>query len=400
MNEMSFISLEEAQARLIASITPLEETVKVPLLQALGMTQYEDKYASIDLPPFNRSPLDGYAVRSADIECASADVPRVLTVVTCSELEGFLLPIGHAFPVMTGGVIPAGADCVVRQEDTDRGDKQLRVFVSMMPYENYCYKGEDVPKGKLLIKAGERVHLGHQALLAAQGVETISAVRPLKVGLLITGQEFTLPGVPLTQGKIYDCNSTLIASRLLSAKYEVQLSYCGDDPSALTSSITDLVRGCDLVIATGGVSVGVDDHVPSVCSLIGAEKLLHGISAKPLAPTLAMQLDNKLIICLSGNPFAALATFEMLVRPALIYLSGGSNVLPQYQRAVAQTAFKKESHTRRFIRAKLQGERAFIPDQGHSSGAIGALAECNCLVDIPEGTPSIEIGDLLSVVPF
>jgi len=172
----------------------------------------------------------------------------------------------------------------------------------------------------------------------------------------------------------------------------------GDTPDALACSVDSLLERCDIVITTGGVSVGEKDCMPKVPELIGAELLFHGLTMKPGSPALCMRKNAKLAICLSGNPFAALTTFEMLARPAIEKLRGRADYLPARLNAAAKNGFGKSSPTQRLIRAKIAGNEVFIPEEGHSSGALSAFSDCNCFVDIPAGSPPVLPGAPVEVI--
>lgn len=396
MAEFDYLTLEEAQTRLLSRVEPLVDFDTLPLLDAVGRVGFEDMRAVMDQPPFNRSPLDGYAVNHLDIAEAGPANPALLRVAqTIYAGDSFDRPLarGQAARVTTGAPVPPGADCVVRQEDTDSGTVEVNVFVSLDTDDNICFRGEDARCGVVLVRRGERLDSGRVGMLACQGMTEVRVFRRPRVGILSTGSELASAGSPLAPGKIYDSNRSMLAAR---AKELAAAPILGpntpDDPEALAQSIGDLLERCDLVVTTGGVSVGERDYLPRVGEMLGAERLFHGVALKPGSPALALRKDGKCILALSGNPFAAFATFELLVVPLLRRLADERETLPRRVKGVMAGVFPKRSSGRRMLRARIEGAEVSFPGEGHESGVISSLGGCNCLIDIPPGTPGLEMG--------
>ena len=381
---------------------PAEETV--PLLTAAGRIAARDVTAGIDQPPFDRSPLDGYAVRHSDIAEATKERPVILRV-TARTWAGDppaagVLP-GEAVQIATGAPLPAGATCVIRAEDTGRAGDSVRIFRSHGEGENICLRGEDVRKGRLLLRRGERIDSPAVGVLAGQGKTQAAVFRKPAVGVLSTGAELLAGGETLRPGKIYDSNQYYLAARLLElGATPVQGKRMPDHPGELTVELEALLECCDLVLTTGGVSVGERDCMPAVGERMGCTRLFHGIDLKPGGPALALLKNGKLVLCLSGNPFAAAATFELLAAPVVRALAGLENPRWRRVRGLLQTPFHKASPGRRFVRAKLVGGDIFLPEDGHASGSLSALSGCNCLIDIPAGSPGLAKGMSVEAVLF
>ena len=396
------VTLKQAQELILREVSPLSEAEEVCLSGALGRISYNDLTASIDQPPFDRSPLDGYALNHADTMDASPEHPVELKVAQCifaGDAPGGPLAKGEAARIMTGAMFPAGADCVIRQEDTKSDGNTVFISSRMNKYDNYCFKGEDLKKGDPLIGRGARFNFARIGILAGQGIEKLEVFYRPRVGLLAAGDELSPAGTPLAPGKIYNSNLSMLAARLAELGAIVEIAPTeGDTPEGLARSVDPLMERCDIVITTGGVSVGEKDCMPKVPGLIGAELLFHGVNMKPGTPALCMRKNGKLAICLSGNPFAAITTFEVLARPAIEKMRGRADYMPARIKAIAKNGFGKSSPTQRLIRAKIAGNEVFIPEQGHSSGALSAFSDCNCFVDIPPESPPVLPGTPIEVI--
>ncbi len=391
------ISLEQAVELMTGGLSPLESET-LPALQALGRTLASDVTAPVDQPPFDRSPLDGYALRSADIAGAKRDHPVCLPVVDTlyagDAAKSPLLP-GQAIRIMTGAMLPQGCDCVLRQEDTDLGNP-VRIYASLPPYKNYVYQGEDYRTGSLLLPAGTRLDAAALGVLASAGITEVAVRRRPKVGLLTTGDEVVEAGQPLPPGKIYGSNGALLTARLTELGMPSFCRHAADSPAAVAKAMEGMLEGCDLLITTGGVSVGDKDIFHQALPLLGAERVFWKVDLKPGTPAMFSQYNGKPILSLSGNPFAAFTTFELLAQPLLAALAGEPHLLPRRQQAVLATPYDKPSPRRRFLRGRYEDGQVTLP-VGHSSGQLASLVGCNCLVELPAGTPPVEAGQAIQV---
>ena len=390
------ISLEAAVVQMTGPLSPLGTEI-LPLERALGRTLAADVAAPLDQPPFDRSPLDGYALRSADLAGATRDRPAVLEVVdTVYAGDEARIPVGpgQAVRLMTGAMLPPGCDCVVPQEDTDRGDP-VSVFVSLKPFQNYVYQGEDYRKGALLLEKGTRLDAASLGVLAGAGLTEAEVYRQPRVGLLTTGDEVVSPGTALPAGKIYGSNQMLLAARLAELGFETETAHRGDDPAAVAEAMRELLETCDVLLTTGGVSVGDKDIFHQALPLLGAERIFWRVNLKPGTPAMYSVYEGKPILSLSGNPFAAFTTFELLARPLLAALSGEE--APRWGEGVLDTPFPKASPRRRFIRGQYENGHITLPE-GHASGMLASLVGCNCLAELPAGSPPAEAGTRVRIL--
>ena len=399
-------SLEQAQALVTEGLSPLGAELLSPAA-ALGRTLAADVAAGLDQPPFDRSPLDGYALRASDLVGASREAPAALTVVdTVYAGDVASLPVGpgQAVRIMTGAMLPPGCDCVVRQEDTDMGSPTVRAFAPLRPHDNVVDRGHDYRAGAVLLPAGTRLDAAAVGLLASAGVTAVPVRRRPRVGVLVTGDEVVAPdAAPLPPGKIYDANQALLLSRLAELGFPDTVgARVGDRPEEAASAMGRLLETCDLLLTTGGVSVGAKDILHQALPLLGAEQVFWRVKLKPGSPALFSRYRGKPILSLSGNPFAAFTTFELLARPLLAALSGEPELLPRREKAVLDTPFPKGSGIRRFVRGRFvrgrYGDGHVSLPQGHSSGQLRSLAGCSCLVDIPADSGPLAAGETVEVL--
>lgn len=394
------ISVEEALALIAQHTRPLppEERRGMDLL---GRTLAQDVAAPMSQPPFDRSPLDGYALVSADTAEAGEDSPVRLEVADTIYAGGWPKgPVcsGQCARIMTGAPIPEGADCVIRLEDTDQGDP-VTIRQRMKRHENYCFAGEDYRRGDTLLPAGTALDAPALGLLAGAGLwETPLAVFPRpRVLLLSSGDELAGPGEVLRPGQIYDSNRPQLAARCRELGLTADDGSLPDDPRKAADALRQGAARYDCVITTGGVSVGDRDIFHQALPLAGAERIFYRVKLKPGTPMMFSLLEGKPLLSLSGNPFAAAATFELFVRPLLARLAGRTEWKPVAFTAPLAVPFAKASGGRRFIRGRYEDGAVRLPE-GHSSGQLRSSVGCNCLVDIPARSPALEAGTQVRVI--
>ena len=395
------ISLEEAVSLIREHTAPLppERAVGAELLDRMLA---EDLAAPMDQPPFDRSPLDGYALIADDTRGAGRDHPVRLEVVDTVYAGGWpqaTVRPGQCARIMTGAPIPAGADCVIRQEDTDQGQPCVQVYQELHHHENYCFAGEDYQKGSVLLAAGTVMDAAALGVLAGAGLwkQPLTAHPKPRVLLAGTGDELAQPGEALKPGQIYNSNLPQLAARCRQLGIGCDTVWWPDDPQAVADGLKEGMRRFDCVITTGGVSVGEKDIFHQALPLAGAERLFWRVKLKPGTPLMFSLLEGKPVLSLSGNPFAAAATFELLARPMLAALAGQRDWAPVTVSAPLATPFSKASGGRRFVRGLYRDGAVTVPE-GHSSGQLRSQVGCNCLVDIPAGSPPLEAGTIIKAV--
>ncbi|MBP2636325.1 MAG: moeA 3 [Firmicutes bacterium] len=392
------ISLEEAQTMLLDLVGPVKEC-RVPLDQAGGKVLCQDIWSDIDLPPFDKSPLDGYALRAKDTVAANLTQPTNLEVIeevragytACKEVAP-----GTAIKVLTGAPIPTGADVVIKFEDVDRDGNKLKVFSPLKAGSNIIRAGEDVNQGEIIAKRGTMLNPPLVGLLASIGVDLVPVFGKVKVAILSTGDELLDPSEKLSSGKIYNSNLHSISAYCSRLGTEpIPMGIAPDEEAAIVECISRAFVDADLVITTGGVSVGDFDIVPMAINKVGAEVLFWKLDMKPGSPLIAGRLNNKIVIGLSGNPAAALITFELVVVPLIKKMIGFARQLPPRISATLADDFNKPSGQRRFLRAELQHfkDSNYVKLTGEqSNGVLKSMIECNALIDVPAGSGPLLAG--------
>ena len=399
---MSSLILKQAQELLLERVERIEETEEIALLDGVGRVLAKDVLAGHDQPPFPRSPLDGYAVRSEDIKQASRECPVRLTVTEetdAGHVSKGKVKEGTAVRIMTGAPIPEGADCIVRQEDTDYGEETVEIYEAVKAFENYCFAGEDYKAGTRIMKRNLRLGPVEIGILASLGSEKVRVYRKPRVAVLTTGDELVLPGRELEEGKIYDSNLYAAVTRLKALGAEVvRYGHTRDDTKETAEWLKETVGKTDLIITTGGVSVGPKDMMHQVLEYLGGERIFWKIAIKPGMPTLCGQYKGTLLICLSGNPFGAAVNLELLVRPVLSKLLGSRELDLKRIPAVSENGFPKGSRVSRYVRAYYEDGRVRIPKGSNASGVLSSMCGCNCLIEIPAGPEGLERGETVWVI--
>ena len=396
------IELEEAVSIMEANVHEINEIDEVSIEKACGRVLGEDVYSIINNPPFDRSPLDGYALRAEDTIGASKENPVILKVIDevfAGSYSKKILQKGEAVRIMTGAKMPQGSDCVIRQENTDEGMEHVEIYEELKIHDNYIFEGEDIKKDSLIMKKGEILTYIHIGILASMGYSKVKVKKRIKAALLVTGDEVSAPGKPLPEGKIYDSNMNLFSARL--KELGVELTRCeiiGDDYKTVGDAIKESIKSCHIVITTGGVSVGKKDILHEALPYIGAEMLYWKVNLKPGTPAIFSLYNDKPILSLSGNPFASLATFELLGRPVLSKMSGNVEMNIIKTTGIMESNFNKKSKVRRFIRAYYNNGKVKLLDGKHSSGVLSSMIGCNALIDIKAGTEKLETGNNVNII--
>lgn len=396
------IKLEDAVKLICDHAHICKEVETVSVKNAGGYILAEDIHAELDNPPFPRTPVDGYAVRAEDLQGASKDTPVSLKVVGCiyagEDGQAKKIGPGEAIRIMTGGPFPQGSNCAVKQEDTDYGEDNVLIYKEHKAFDNYCCQGEDYKKDSLLLKEGDPITFAEQGILSATGRTTVKVFKKPVVHLITTGDEVCAPGTALLPGKIYDSNGMMVASRLRELGIEpASVRHVADSEEIMGLELKEACKSADIIITTGGVSVGKKDILHEALKIAGAEKIFWKIAIQPGTPSIFSVCNQTLIISLSGNPFGAMANLELLVRPLLHKMTGDDRYVMEKREGVLKEAFPKKSKGRRFVRAIYKRGEVTFPEGIYSSGAIGTLRGCNCLLDISAGTPPMEAGEKVVV---
>jgi molybdenum cofactor synthesis domain-containing protein len=404
------LTFEEAQKKIDEQFKPVflgeEETV---LLEAYNRVLNEDVVSALDIPPFNRSTVDGYAVKAEDTFEADENTPVTLKVsgaVNIGEPPNVKVGKGEAVEIVTGAPIPEGADAVVMVEDTQREDADLQVFGAVTSGENVMKKGSDLKKGALVLKKGVVLGSSEIGVLAALGLTKVKVLKIPMVAVISTGAEVTEPGKPLPPGKIYDINAYSISTAVIeSGGKPVYFGVVPDDKAALAKAMQTAVASADMVITSGGVSVGPRDYTPQIVDSLGKPGIIvYGIAVKPGKPTTVGFVGDKTIFSLPGHPTSALLIFYLLARPLILRLAGRPVGAMRMVRAFAGSRMFSAKGRRTFVMVRLEFDEncrlIAEPVESGASGAITTLANADGFVEIAENEQFIDVDQEVVVVLF
>ena len=408
---MEGISVEQAMEQILQYTPVINETEEVELNKAGGRILAQDMVAEFNNPPFDRSPVDGYACKAEDLAGASSEHPgklKVMEELDAGQYSERVVESGQAVRIMTGAAIPKGCDCCIFQEDTDYGEETVEIYREVKQWDNYCFAGEDFKKGTTLLKKGTHIGYVEAAVLAGMGAAKVPVYRRPKVVLLTTGDEVVEPGNPLPAGKIYNSNMTMLSARMMELGIEpFYMEAVKDNPQVMAEKIKEIAEQADMIITTGGVSVGKKDIMHESIRLIDAERIFWRVNMKPGMPTLFSVYENASggkvpVISLSGNPFGVAVTIELLIRPALEKMMQNPAIGLKEVTGVMADDFMKGIKGRRFIRAYWENGRFHLPNGLHSNGVLSSMAGCNCLIDTKtmedKESKSLKTGDKVSAV--
>ena len=417
---MEGISVEQAIEQILQYTPVINETEEVELNKAGGRILAQDMVAEFNNPPFDRSPVDGYACKAEDLAGASSEHPvklKVMEEIDAGQYSERVVEHGQAVRIMTGAAIPEGCDCCVYQERTDYGEDFVEIYTEQKQWDNYCFAGEDFKKGTTLLK--KRTYIGYveAAVLAGMGAAKVPVYRQPRIVLLTTGDEVVEPGNPLPAGKIYNSNMTMLSARLRELGIEpFYMEAVKDDPQIMAEKLKEAAEQADMIITTGGVSVGKKDIMHESLRLLNAERIFWRVKMKPGMPTL-FSVYNKEgsnesvsekcmakvpVISLSGNPFGVAVTVELLIRPALEKMMQNPAIGLKEVTGVMADDFVKGIKGRRFIRAYWEDGKFHLPNGLHSNGVLSSMAGCNCLIDTKtmedQESKSLNTGDKVSAI--
>jgi molybdopterin molybdotransferase len=411
------IGVEEALGKILDSIEVLEREEK-PLLDCLGQVLAEDVYAPFDVPPQDNSAMDGYAVQAKSIVGASYEHPKILRVV--GEIAaGFTTELkvgpGTAVRIMTGAFVPKGADVVVTFEDTDEVDRKQRsvseaeigIRVGLPEASNIRRGGEDIAKGELAVKQGTLLCPAEIGVLASLGKAIVSVIRRPVVGILATGNEVLEINQPLLPGKIYNSNSYSLAAQVLRyGGIPKLLGIAPDDVEQLSIAVRHGLD-CDILVTSGGVSLGDYDVVKQVLAAEGNVSFwtVRMKPGKPLAFGMFKRDDGKKIphLGLPGNPVSSMITFEVFARPAILRMMGRSNLAGSNVTAMMEDPVKNNDGRRIFARVVVRRRdgKYFARLTGpQGSGILTSMTKANGLAVIPESTKEVKPGGTVEVMMF
>lgn len=396
-------SLTDAQ-KIVLDATPVLGLEKISILDALGRVLGEDIIAERDNPPWDNSAMDGFAVRWEDIKQEHViQKPVALSIiedVPAGKMPSKTVGSGQAIRIMTGAPIPKGADTVLKVEDTEHTPEAVRVFKPEQKGSNIRPQGEDVRKGECIIAKGTQIRPGEAGMLAILAKSFVFVYQRPRVAILSTGDELADLDERFSEEKIINSNSYGIAAAVQDAGgIPFLLGIARDNPAALKEKISHGLTA-DILVLSGGVSMGDYDFTKAVFRDLGAEMNFWKLAIRPGQPLAFGKIQGKLAFGLPGNPVSSMVTFEQLVRPAMLKMSGHRSYGRPLVQAVFQEKFSKRTDRRHFLRGVLTREDGVFKvrttgDQG--SGILTSMVKANCLIDVPVEVERLNPGDLVTV---
>ena len=396
------IGVSEAQRLVLERAKRLDDE-RVPIERAYGRVLAEPAAATCDLPPFASSAMDGYAVVSADTAGGATSLALVGRIAAGSP-ESRSLTTGEAMAISTGGVVPTGADAVVPLELAAERDGHVELTGPVAVGANVRPRGGDITAGEQVLEAGTWLGPAQVGALAAAGTAEVRCAKRPRVGILVTGSELRPPGQPLGPGQIYESNGLMLAAQLTSAgAVPAQLGVVTDDEEEHRKTMERALLGFDMLVTTGGASVGPHDLVRRVQAGLRVEEVFWGVAMKPGRPVAFGVRRDHLVFNLPGNPVSALVCFELLVRPAVKALLGLPDPLPAFQTGVLAEEVPRNAERDEFVRARREaegGETRVRCGRAQESHMIVAAAQNDTLVEIPRGEGILAVGSAVRFLPF
>jgi molybdopterin molybdotransferase len=389
------ISVEEAQ-RIVLEHTKRLDVERVPIERAAGRVLAESVQALVDLPPFASSAMDGYALRAADTADVPVRLPVVARIAAGSPAEQPLAS-GETMEISTGGAVPDGADAVVPLELVDARDEEIELSETVCKGANVRDRGSDVSAGDLVLEPGARLGPAQVAALAAAGASEVHCAKRPRVGILVTGSELRQPGEQLEPGEIYESNGLLLATALqLAGAVPAQLGVVVDEAGEHERAMERALLGFDMLITSGGASVGPHDLVRETQAKLRVEERFWGVAVKPGKPVAFGTRRDHLVFNLPGNPVSVLVTFELFVRPAVNAMLGVPDPLPQFRRGILGAPLTRNPHRDEYVRAASRRDEdgvALAPLAGRESHMIARAGRADALVAVEAGEGEIAAGE-------
>ena len=398
----NLLAYQPALSRLLEFARPIEQSERVPLLQALHRVLAEPLRSQLDVPPADNSAMDGYAIQTRDLATSGVTRLKIQQRIAAGETGQPLQP-GHAARIFTGAVVPANTDAVIMQEKVSRHGDHIEFSNRPTAGANIRRAGEDIQREHVILRQGHRLAPQDLGLAASIGIAELPVLRRMRVGTFFTGDELVEPGQPLAPGKIYDSNRFTLNGLLQSLGCEiVDLGIVGDTLESTRDAIERASNSTDLVITSGGVSVGEEDHVRIALEQMGQLHMWR-LGVKPGKPLAFGRVNDTAFIGLPGNPVSVFATFCLFVAPYIKKCQGRSHYLNHPIRMRCAFDWPRPDKRREFVRVRLSdddhAERSvtLYPNQG--SGVLTSASWADGFIEVPENTP-VTNGDYLNYYPF
>jgi molybdopterin molybdotransferase len=392
------LSLAEAHARVLERVQPLDGE-PVPVAEASGRVLAEDARAVVDLPPFPSSAMDGFAVRAEDTPGRLPVVAQIAAGVPAPRS----LEAGEAMAIATGGVVPDGADSVIPIEYVVERDNEVEIPKAVSQSDNVRPRGGDVGAGDVVVARGARLHAAQIGALAAAGIVKVVCARRPRVAILTTGTELRRAGEPLAPGQVYEANGLLLASAVAAVGAHVDSLPSVSDDEAAHRAALEVGLLADVLVTSGGVSVGPHDLVRGLLRELGVEEVFWGVAVKPGKPVAFGVRGSTLVFGLPGNPVSSLVACELFVRPALLALQGAAEPGPVYVEGRLAAGVRRNKKRDEFVRARSRPSDDGVvlePVMGQESHMIARAAGADALVYSPRGEGELRAGERVRYLPL
>lgn len=401
------MTYDNAKKLLFATLDPQPlGSEKIPLLKAYNRILSEDIITKLDIPPFNRSTVDGYAVKADDTYESEENKPTTLKIIgtisvgKCPKIQ---IRKNNTVETVTGAPIPEGANAVVMVENTQKQENNLLIYRAVTPDENVMKKGTDLKKGDTVLMSGQLLGAPEIGVLAAIGVNYVNVLKIPVVSVFSTGAEITEPGKSLAPGKIYDINAYSLSTAVKeSGGKPIFMGVIPDNEVALKNALKQALFTSDIIITSGGVSVGPRDYTPKIVDSLGKPGvIISGIAVKPGKPTTIAFIGNKPVFSLPGHPTSALLIFYLFVRPVIQYLSGNKVISEKIVKANLAVRLFSAKGRKTFVMVKLSRDKnqkiLATPIQTGASGAITTLSKADGFIEIPANQQFIDSNEQVTV---
>ena len=397
------LTVEQARQRIHDLLSPISSWQKVSLRQALRQVLHQSVVSPSQVPPYNNSAMDGYALRSADIKNAPFSLNNVGVAFAGKPYQGHV-EAGQCIRIMTGAKIPDGCDTVVMQEQVESDNQTITIHTDVKAGQNVRLAGEDIDCGDTVLPAGRRLTSADLGLLASLGIAEVVTYRPLRVAFFSTGDELCGLGEHLGDGQIYDSNRYTLYGMLSELNIDViDMGVIPDNRAALKIALEQAAADADVILSSGGVSVGDADYVKDMLAELGQVNFWK-IAMRPGRPLAFGQIGEAMFFGLPGNPVSVMVTFYQFVQPALKRLAGESDTLPIIIEVPCDNAIKKRAGRFEFQRGILfrnnEGQLRVSTTGAQGSGILRSMSMANCFILLEENCDGLSAGSLVNVQPF
>jgi molybdopterin molybdotransferase len=386
------ISIEEAQ-EILGRMTFQPGTEEVPLENTLGRVLAQDVVSAIYMPPFDKSAMDGYAYISGD----DSEAFEVIETIAAGSAPVHTVKKGQCAKIMTGAMLPPGADRVVKVEVTEENAGAMR-FTGEDNRVNVCYKGEDIKPGDTVLKSGCMIRPPETGIIASMGLDAVDVYKRTTVGIITTGSEIKEPGQTLEQGQIYNSNGHSLSAQVKQTGAEVKYAgIVGDDAESITQTLAALLDETRIVLISGGVSMGDYDFVPGILEELGVTLHFSKVAIKPGKPTVFGTRGDKIVFGMPGNPVSTFTVFEIFVKPLLYRTMGLEFKAPSIKGVIIKDMQRKHTTRDAYVPVYYNEQGIVEPVEYHGSAHFSALARANGLIKFPKGEKFIRQGSAVNV---